>query len=142
MRPKLGLIEKKVGDAEMINDWLKYLHDNALDYTLSFRELATRIEASDPPRFGEFEQRWRLRVANQAIEPTEALARMGSVNPIFIPRNHRIEQAIQDAVAGDLTVFKDLNIVLAQPFLEQPEYAQYADAPEPNERVTQTFCGT
>ena len=70
------------------------------------------------------------------------VALMDSVNPIFIPRNHRIEQAIQDAVAGDLTVFKDLNVVLAQPFLEQPEYAHYADAPERNERVIQTFCGT
>ena len=68
------------------------------------------------------------------------VARMDSVNPIFIPRNHRIEQAIQDAVAGDLTVFKDLNLVLAQPFLEQPEYSKYAEAPEPNERVTQTFA--
>jgi len=142
MRPKLGLIDEKVGDAEMINDWLDYLQDNALDYTLSFRELATRIEASDPPRFGEFEQRWRLRVANQATESTEAVARMDSVNPIFIPRNHRIEQAIQDAVAGDLTDFKDLNLVLAQPFLEQPQYARYSEAPKPNERVTQTFCGT
>ncbi len=69
-------------------------------------------------------------------------ALMNSVNPVFIPRNHRIEQAIQEAVAGDLTVFRDLNVVLAQPFLEQPEYAKYAAAPEPNERVTQTFCGT
>ena len=142
MRPKLGLMDKKDGDAELINDWLKYLQDNALDYTLSFRDLATRIDASDPARFGEFEQRWRRRVGNQASESAEALALMDSVNPIFIPRNHRIEQAIQEAVAGDLTVFRDLNAVLAQPFLEQPEYAQYADAPEPNERVTQTFCGT
>jgi uncharacterized protein YdiU (UPF0061 family) len=142
MRPKLGLMDKKDGDAELINDWLKYLQDNALDYTLSFRELATRIDASDPARFGEFEQRWRQRVGNQVSESAEALALMDSVNPIYIPRNHRIEQAIQEALAGDLTVFKDLNVVLAQPFLEQPEYAQYAEAPEPDERVTQTFCGT
>jgi uncharacterized protein YdiU (UPF0061 family) len=142
MRPKLGLIDKKDGDAELIVDWLKYLHDHALDYTLSFRELATRIDASDPARFGEFEQRWRQRVGNQATESAEVLALMDSVNPIFIPRNHRLEQAIQEAVAGDLTVFRDLNVVLAQPFLKQPEYAQYAEAPEPNERVTQTFCGT
>ncbi len=67
---------------------------------------------------------------------------MNSVNPIFIPRNHRIEQAVQEAVAGDLTVFRDLNVVLAQPFLEQPQYEHYAAAPEPNERVTQTFFGT
>ena len=142
MRPKLGFMDKKDGDAKLINDWLKYLQDNALDYTLSFRELATRIDANDPARFGEFEQRWRQRVGNQATESAEVAALMDSVNPIFIPRNHRIEQAIQEAVAGDLTVFKDLNFVLAQPFLEQPEYAQYAEAPEPDERVTQTFCGT
>ena len=142
MRPKLGLMDKKDGDAELIGDWLKYLQDDALDYTLSFRELATRIDASDPARFGEFEQRWRRRVGNQVTESAEVVALMNSVNPLFIPRNHRIEQAIQEAVAGDLTVFRDLNVVLSQPFLEQPEYAQYAEAPEPNERVTQTFCGT
>jgi len=67
---------------------------------------------------------------------------MNSVNPLFIPRNHRIEQAIQEAVAGDLTVFSDLNVVLAQPFIEQPKYAKYAKAPQPHERVTRTFCGT
>jgi uncharacterized protein YdiU (UPF0061 family) len=143
MRRKLGLVDKKEdGDAELIGDWLKYLQDNALDYTLSFRELATRIDASDPARFGDFEYRWRQRVDNQATGPAEVSALMNSVNPLFIPRNHRIEQAIQEAVAGDLTVFKDLNVVLARPFVEQPEYAQYAEAPKPNERVTQTFCGT
>jgi uncharacterized protein YdiU (UPF0061 family) len=142
MRSKLGLTEPQEGDHQLILSWLKYLHENALDYTLSFRELATRIDASDPPRFGEFEQRWRRRLGNQATEPAEALALMNSVNPIFIPRNHRIEQAIREAVAGDLTVFRTLNVVLAQPFSEQPEYAEYAAAPEPNECVTQTFCGT
>lgn len=142
MRSKLGFTELRGGDAELVIDWLKYLQDNALDYTLSFRELATRIDASDSARFGEFEQRWRQRVGNQATEPAEVLGLMNSVNPIFIPRNHRIEQAIREAVAGDLTVFRALNVVLAQPFSEQPEYAEYAAAPEPNECVTQTFCGT
>jgi uncharacterized protein YdiU (UPF0061 family) len=142
MRPKLGLTEKKDGDAELINDWLKYLQDGALDYTLSFRRLATRVDAGDPAHFGKFELRWRQRVGSQATESAEVVALMNSVNPLFIPRNHRIEQAIQQAVTGDLTVFRDLNVVLARPFVEQPEYAQYAEAPEPNERVTQTFCGT
>jgi len=142
MCPKLGLTDRQDGDTELVGGWLRYLQDNALDYTLSFRELATRIDASDPARFGEFEQRWRQRVGDQATGPAEARALMDSVNPIFIPRNHRIEQAIQEAVAGDLTIFRDLNIVLAQPYLEQPEYAQYAEAPKPSERVTETFCGT
>jgi uncharacterized protein YdiU (UPF0061 family) len=142
MRPKLGLTDNKDGDAELIGDWLIYLQDNELDYTLSFRDLATRIDSDDPARFGEFEHRWRQRVGNQAPESAEVAALMNSVNPLFIPRNHRIEQAIQEAVEGDLTTFSDLNAVLAQPYVEQPEYAKYAKAPEPHERVTRTYCGT
>jgi uncharacterized protein YdiU (UPF0061 family) len=67
---------------------------------------------------------------------------MNSVNPLFIPRNHCVEQAIQQAVQGDLSIFEDLNTVLAKPFDEQPEFAHYADAPAKDERVTKTFCGT
>jgi serine/tyrosine/threonine adenylyltransferase len=142
MRPKLGLVDKQDGDAELISDWLKTLEENALDYTLNFRDLATRIDVEGAPRFGEFEQRWRRRVNNQSIDSAEASALMDATNPLFIPRNHRVEQAIQAAVAGDLSVFEDLNAVLAQPFSEQPEYGQYAEAPAPSERVTETFCGT
>ena len=142
MRPKLGLLNKQDDDAAIVSAWLNYLQDNALDYTLSFRELATRLDASDPGHFGEFEQRWRQRVSNQATGSAEVSTLMNSVNPLFIPRNHRIEQAIQGAVAGDLTAFRALNLVLARPFVEQPEYAHYAEAPRPEERVTETFCGT
>jgi len=142
MRPKLGLQDARDGDAELIGDWLNYLQDEELDYTLSFRELATRIAAEDAPRFGEFELRWRQRIGEQDTGPADLLALMNSVNPLFIPRNHRVEQAIQKAVEGDLGVFEDLNAVLARPFTEQPEFAQYAEAPEQNERVTRTFCGT
>jgi len=142
MRPKFGLTNMEDGDTQLIGDWLKYLQDNELDYTLSFRRLATRIDASDTEQFGEFEQRWRQRVGNQETKSAETVVLMNSVNPLFIPRNHRIEQAISEAVAGDLTVFEDLNVVLARPFEEQPEFAHYAEAPEPHERVTRTFCGT
>jgi uncharacterized protein YdiU (UPF0061 family) len=142
MRPKLGLQDARDGDAELIRDFLNYLQDKELDYTLSFRELATRIDAVETSRFGEFELRWRRRIGEQGIEPAELMTLMNSVNPLFIPRNHRVEQAIQNAVDGDLGIFEDLNAVLARPFIEQPEYAQYAEAPERNERVTRTFCGT
>ena len=142
MRPKLGLQDARDGDAELIRDFLNYLQDKELDYTLSFRELATRIDAVETSRFGEFELRWRRRIGEQGIESAELMTLMNSVNPLFIPRNHRVEQAIQKAVEGDLGIFEDLNAVLARPFVEQPEYAQYAEAPERNERVTRTFCGT
>jgi len=142
MRPKLGLTEGRADDAELMGEWLNHLQNNELDYTLSFRELATRIDATDSSRFGEFEQRWRQRVGDQATSSSEVATVMNSVNPLYIPRNHRVEQAISEAVAGDLSIFRDLNVVLARPFEKQPGFAQYAEAPAPDERVTETFCGT
>jgi len=142
MRHKLGLQDARKGDAELISDLLKFLHDNELDYTLSFRNLATRIDAADDSIFGEFETRWRMRLGERQQDSSVTLALMNSVNPLFIPRNHRVEQAIQQAVQGDLSIFEDLNTVLAKPFDEQPEFAHYADAPAKDERVTKTFCGT
>ena len=107
---------------------------------LGAHELAGRIEAGGDDRFGAVEQQWRERIAAQAPDATGAL--MNAVNPMFIARNHRVEEAIAAAVDGDLSVFHDLNRVLANPFAEQPEFAHYAQPPKPDERVTQTFCGT
>jgi uncharacterized protein YdiU (UPF0061 family) len=68
---------------------------------------------------------------------------MLAVNPAFIPRNHRVEAAIQAAVADeDFGPFHELLDVLARPFEEQPAYARYAEPPFAHERVRQTFCGT
>jgi uncharacterized protein YdiU (UPF0061 family) len=67
---------------------------------------------------------------------------MEAVNPLFIPRNHQVERAIQGAITGDLSVFHELNQVLQKPFMAQPEFAAYARPPQPDERVVQTFCGT
>ena len=68
---------------------------------------------------------------------------MRAVNPAFIPRNHRIEAVIQAAVTGDdYAPFEALLTVLARPYVDQPDFAAYADPPEPDQRVLQTFCGT
>jgi uncharacterized protein YdiU (UPF0061 family) len=142
MAPKLGLCDVQDEDAALIAEWLQYLNDNGLDYTLSFRELASRADASDESRFGPFETRWRRRAGSQCKTPTEISTLMNSVNPLFIPRNHRVEQAIEAAVGGDLTVFNEMNTVLAQPYTEHPGLSDYANAPGAHERVTRTFCGT
>lgn len=142
MAPKLGLYEFQEDDARLVAEWLSYLNDNELDYTLSFRKLAGRTDAVDESGFGPLETRWRKRICNQGKSLTEISALMNSVNPLFIPRNHRVEQAISEAVAGNLAVFEEMNTVLAQPFTEQPDLVRYAEAPEVEERVTRTFCGT
>ena len=67
---------------------------------------------------------------------------MRNVNPAVIPRNHRIEAVIQAAVMLDYAPFEELLAVLAKPYEEVPAYADYANPPEPHQRVLQTFCGT
>ncbi len=142
MRAKLGLGSADPADAALIQSWLKHLEENELDYTLSFRHLAARVGAVGEPMFGDFETRWLERLAAQS-EPTSAIGqRMNAVNPLFIPRNHQVERAIEAAIADDLSVFEDLNRVLARPFQEQPQFSQYAQPPRREERVLQTFCGT
>ena len=142
MRPKLGLLNAQEDDGVLVAKWLDYLNDNELDYTLSFRELAKRTDAVDEPRFGTFETEWLQRIGREGRATEEISSLMNSRNPLFIPRNHRVEAAISDAVAGDLTTFEELNRVLAIPFEEQPEFGHFADAPKVHERVSRTFCGT
>jgi serine/tyrosine/threonine adenylyltransferase len=68
---------------------------------------------------------------------------MRKVNPAFIPRNHRIEAVIQAAVTrDDFAPFEELLTVLSKPYEDQAEFAAYANPPEPDQRVLQTFCGT
>jgi len=68
---------------------------------------------------------------------------MRSVNPAFIPRNHRVEDVIQAAMnKDDYAPFEELIAVLAKPYEDQPAFAEYADPPQPEQRVLQTFCGT
>ena len=68
---------------------------------------------------------------------------MRRVNPAFIPRNHRVEQALQAAVMqNDFSKTEQLIEVLSKPYEDQPSNSAYMDPPKPEERVRETFCGT
>jgi uncharacterized protein YdiU (UPF0061 family) len=142
MRQKLGLKGSAPGDGILVADWLTCLEKNGLDYTLSFRRLAPRVSAGDDTLFGDIENRWRQRIRSQTGDCGDVTSAMNAVNPLFIPRNHRIEAAIQAAVNGDMTAFDELKTVQAEPYTEHGGLGHLADAPEPEERVLQTFCGT
>lgn len=146
MRRKLGLVsdvgDDAVGDMALVGEWLNHLHAHELDYTMSFRELAGRTSGAGKPRFGEFEENWRERLERQAKDPAVVSAAMDAVNPLYIPRNHQVERAIQAAIADDFSVFNTLREVLVNPFAEQPQFAEFAMPPRVDERVAQTFCGT
>lgn len=142
MRAKLGLRSEQADDAGLVRDVLDAMEERELDYTQTFRQLPERVGRSGTSLLGDVEERWRARLAHEEAPASELAVRMNAVNPLYIPRNHRVEEAIDRAREGDLSVFRDLVHVLARPIDEQPEYARYAEAPAPEERVTRTFCGT
>jgi uncharacterized protein YdiU (UPF0061 family) len=136
----------------LIQDLLERMTENRADFTLTFRALcdavvsaddtAVRVLFKDANAFDEWAGKWRARLAEDGGEAKARRDAMRAVNPRYIPRNHRVEEAIAAAVRGDYAPFETLVTVLSKPFDDQPEFARYADPPRPEEVVSQTFCGT
>ena len=155
IRGKIGLgADEREGDQELIRDLLVTLYEQKADYTLAFRRLADAAEdaASDaqlgkllelPDALTPWLAAWRERLAEETTTPQARAAAMRRVNPAFIPRNHKVEEALAAAVDhGDFSLFEALNDVLAKPYEDQPAFAAYGGPPKPGEEITATFCGT
>ncbi|MEO7716923.1 MAG: protein adenylyltransferase SelO [Capsulimonas sp.] len=154
LRRKLGLFTEREGDVELGSDLLGAMAVNGADFTLTFRRLSDAVSGpngdegvralfADSSAFDGWAARWRQRLGQEPMDAAARRAAMRSVNPAFIPRNHRVEAVIQAAVeADDFGPFEEMLTVLAHPFEDQPAFAYYADPPQDSERVYQTFCGT
>jgi uncharacterized protein YdiU (UPF0061 family) len=142
MRAKLG-VGAEVSDettAALATDFLALLDDNRADFTSSFRALASVARGEEPPApFNSTEgKEWITRWL--AVQP-DADA-MNRVNPVYIPRNHVVEEALQAATDGDLAPVRSLLAVLERPFDERPGLERFTDAaPESFGRYV-TYCGT
>jgi uncharacterized protein YdiU (UPF0061 family) len=154
MRRKLGLSTNEEEDRALADDLLDAMHRNQADFTLTFRALCdAAAEPQDDAQiralfgnardYDQWAQRWRARLARESMAPMARAEAMRRVNPAYIPRNHRIEQLIAAALErGDFAPFEELSAVLSQPYRAQAGFEAYAEPPQPNERVLQTFCGT
>jgi len=155
MRAKAGLQTRGDNDEALINELFGIMAENRADFTLTFHYLSTlavdspeqdakvRALFSDPEPFDRWARQWRARLRQEGSVDATRQARMRAVNPVYIPRNHRIEAAIRAAEdRGDFSVFHELHAVLQKPFRQQPGKDAYMLPPEPDEVVQQTFCGT
>jgi len=167
-RAKLGLLHAGVADdaddARLADDWLAVLHAGHVDFTLAWRRLADAADGDDAPLRALFSssgtpadapdawlERWRERCArdDEAGSPGEGTkearaARMRSVNPWIIPRNHRVEEALSAASDDEnLEPFNRLLDAVREPFDERAVNAAYAE-PAAAEITAgyRTFCGT
>jgi uncharacterized protein YdiU (UPF0061 family) len=155
MRGKIGLTRPCDNDRALIDELFEIMAANRADFTLMFHYLSTlqvdspeqdgkvRALFSDPESFDHWARQWRDRLRQEGSDDLIRQARMQAVNPVYIPRNHRIEAAIRAAEdRGDFSVFHELHVVLQSPWQRQPGKDDYMLPPEPDEIVQQTFCGT
>ena len=157
MRLKLGLARDEADDLALARDFLAGMEGQGVDFTKAFRCLADAAEAVDASREGWLRKlyandtalnawlpRWRARQNVESVVPAQRAQAMRAVNPVYISRNHRIEEALAAAVdVGDYAPFEKLLTVLQQPFEEKTEFSAYADpAPASESAGYQTFCGT
>ena len=138
LRRKLGLEQPQEGDLALAQDLLRLMAEQRADFTVTFRNLGNLSGA-----FGDWQQRWTQRLAQEGATPASRQDRMHQANPAIIPRNHRIEQVIQAAIEeGDYTPFFLLHHALQDPFGGGAQNLAYEQPPQPQERVLATFCGT
>ncbi|MBX3638949.1 MAG: YdiU family protein [Nitrosomonas sp.] len=147
MRKKLGLFTEETEDHLLIEALLTLMHKHQADYTNSFRALSDEHLPEGnlfrDAAFAAWHTQWRGRLSHQA-EPLQAsFDLMRANNPAILPRNHRVEEALNAASEhGDYTVLKRLLAAVAEPYADVPEYDAYRTPPAASERVQQTFCGT
>ena len=149
LRRKIGLTTAREGDTEFVNELLEGMARNAADFTLTFRRLSDGDEAgvrslfADPAALDPWLTRWHRRLSEEGNDPDTVRAAMRAVNPLFIPRNHLVEEALKAAIGrDDFGPFETLLDVLSRPFDDRPGFERFTLPPAPEERVTQTFCGT
>jgi protein adenylyltransferase len=153
MRRKIGLSASTEGDADLTTGLLALMESCHADFTLTFRRLVRAAEKpEEEPQLrelfaatsdiGSWLRDWRSFLARDPKPLGERLAGMRAASPAVIPRNHRVQAALDAAEEGDYDPFRTLLEVLQCPFDAQLEGSEYALPPRPEQRVLQTFCGT
>jgi uncharacterized protein YdiU (UPF0061 family) len=152
MRAKLGLgAGTGEEDDALGDDFLVLLRDGGIDLTGAFRALSSAVRGDveparslfpDPAPFDAWAARWDARRAASGLDPRAAAAVMDAANPVYVPRNHLVEEALAAATAGDLAPVQRLLEVLARPYEERPGLERYAAPAPPEFGAYRTFCGT
>ena len=144
MRNKLGLFGEEKKDKNLINDLLEWMKKNKADYTNTFCYLMNEISEEKIYKGKEFLkwlEIWKNRSLLNNSSKEKNLQLMKKNNPIVIPRNHKVDEALRAANINDLNVLKKLLTYLKKPYDKQSGIKDYM-SPMPLEVKYQTFCGT
>ncbi len=145
MRNKLGLFGTDINDKFLILDLLTWMHQKKVDYTNTFCHLMNEKvrENSDylDQDFQNWKKRWIERLKTNNNSPEKYIKLMKKVNPLIIPRNHKVEEALKAAEEDNFKPTTKLVEILKTPYTQQKDILDY-QAPSPLNEKYQTFCGT
>ena len=145
MRKKLGLLENHSKDKTLILDLLTWMHQKKADYTNTFCHLMN-LDIKTEKIYKEMEfiywkERWQKRLSTKKDLPKKNLELMKNSNPLVIPRNHKVEEVLNDANEDNLKPINEFIKVLNKPYKNQKEIEEY-QKPSCSNKKYQTFCGT
>jgi len=145
MRDKLGLFGLDDKDKFLILDLLTWMHEKKADYTNTFSHLMNlnhkKVELYNDKDFINWKKRWEDRSKKNRGTSEKSMELMRNNNPLFIPRNHKVEEALEAAEQNNLKPFNKILEILEKPYDEQAEKESYKSPSISNEKY-QTFCGT
>jgi serine/tyrosine/threonine adenylyltransferase len=147
LRAKLGLFNEEPGDEALANDLLGAMQEHGADFTNTFRDLSgdvmTDAALATRAEFQAWHTRWQQRLSRQGQSREEVHALMRRHNPAFIPRNHKVEEALAAATgSGSLSIMKKLLDVLTQPFDYSRDMPEFSTPGPSSGQPYQTYCGT
>ena len=151
MCKKIGLDGSKKNNQEILRSLLKLMMDNESDFTITFRSLSDILLNNSDNFLAQFHQKnevsgwinnWKSALNLENKNVGEIISNLNNTNPMYIPRNHQVQKAIEESYLGNLKVLEEMLEVLKNPFQENVSLSHYSEAPSEQQRVTQTFCGT
>lgn len=142
---KFGLNQDHPQASDLINLWFEYLTNEKLDFTNNFRNLSKLLKGDEsdfkPTKiFIEFKNIFKN--IHQNLDTKNAISTMNAHNPVYIPRNHLVQKAINSSINEDYDFFNEFNKVLSNPYNEQKNKEAFLRPPLDHEIVKATFCGT
>ena len=147
MREKLGLLGEDSNDEQLIVELLSWMHQNKADYTNTFCHLMGELKINDDiykkQQFTDWKHRWKIRCKAYNNTLQKSLEIMQKANPLIIPRNHLVEEALNAATEkNDLTKIYKLLDTIERPYKNSSEISSYQYFPASKDKIYKTFCGT
>ncbi|MCU0719198.1 MAG: protein adenylyltransferase SelO family protein, partial [Pirellula sp.] len=147
MGRKIGLEDANVSDKPLIDELLQWISEELIDYTTFFSQLTrgfdNRTEPFNQSRFLSWHETWQTRLKQSGRPDSAVIKTMENANPYIIPRNHRVEEALEAATyRNDLDPLHRLLKAIRSPYEATQDNASYVSPPAPTQQVYQTFCGT